>query len=170
MPIHKTARGMERRASSAEILLKSLPFFMSSDNSENILFRPLTDFIHTSLPSKAVMKFYQNRGTMENLIKEGKQGFAFDQLSSTRFEANAAKLQMQVLANNFQVGFRLLCLPNSMKKKVLRMDTVRLRLIEIAGKLVRSGRSLIFRLCSHCLYQKEFWQTLDQIRRIPTLE
>ncbi|MFT8318038.1 MAG: IS1380 family transposase [Sporolactobacillus sp.] len=135
-----------------------------------LFFQPTFIVTNMSLPAKRVVKFYQNRGTMENLIKEGKQGFAFDQLSSTRFEANAAKLQMRVLANNFQVGFRLLCLPNSMKKKVLRMDTVRLRLIKIAGKLVRSGRSLIFRLCSHCLYQKEFWQTLDRIRRIPALE
>ncbi|WKB35175.1 transposase [Terrilactibacillus sp. S3-3] len=61
------------------------------------------------LPAKLIVKFYQNRGTMENLIKEGKNGFAFDQLSSHRFEANAAKLQIRVLAN-IQVGFRLLCL------------------------------------------------------------
>lgn len=65
---------------------------------------------------------------MENLIKEG---FAFDQLSSTRFEANAAKLQTRVLANNLQAGFRLICVPESWKKKELRMDTVRLRLIKI---------------------------------------
>ncbi|MFT8317260.1 MAG: hypothetical protein ABF651_03160 [Sporolactobacillus sp.] len=39
---------------------------------------------------------------------QGRQaGFCFfNQLSSTRFETNAAKLQMRVLANNFQVGFR----------------------------------------------------------------
>lgn len=135
-----------------------------------LLFQPTFIVTNMSLPAKAVIKFYQNRGTMENLIKEGKEGFAFDRLSSTRFEANAAKLQIRVLANNLQAGFRLLCLPKSWRKKGLRMDTVRLRLIKISGKLVRSGRYLIFRLCSHCLYQKAFWQTLSQINRLPTPE
>ncbi|SFG14048.1 IS1380 family transposase [Sporolactobacillus nakayamae] len=132
-----------------------------------LFFQPTFIVTNMSLPAKRVVKFYQNRGTMENLIKEGKQGFAFDQLSSTRFEANATKLQIRVLANNFQVGFHLLCLPKTMKKKVLRMDTVRLRLVKIAGRLIHSGRYLIFRLCSHCLYQKEFWQILEQIRQLP---
>ncbi|TGA95364.1 IS1380 family transposase [Sporolactobacillus shoreae] len=132
-----------------------------------LFFHPTFIVTNMSLPAKRVVKFYQNRGTMENLIKEGKNGFAFDQLSSSRFEANAAKLQIRVLASNIQAGFRLLCLPKALKEKVLRMDTVRLRLIKIAGKLVRSGRYLIFRLCSHCLYQKTFWQTLTNIRRLP---
>jgi hypothetical protein len=83
---------------------------------------------------------------MENLIKEGKNGFSFDQLSSTRFEANAVKLQIRMLASNIEAGFHLLCLPKSAKKNRLCMDTVRLRLIKIAGRLVHSGHSLIFRL------------------------
>jgi len=135
-----------------------------------LFFQPTFIVTNMSLPAKRVVKFYQNRGTMENLIKEGKQGFAFDQLSSTRFEANATKLQIRVLANNIEAGFRLLCLPKSLKRKVLRMDTIRLRLIKIAGKLIHSGRYLIFRLSSHCLYQQEFRQTLDQIQRLPTIE
>lgn len=40
-----------------------------------------------------------------------------DRLSSTRFNVNAAKLPVRVLANNLQAGFRLLCLPKSWKKK-----------------------------------------------------
>ncbi|WP_353947865.1 IS1380 family transposase [Sporolactobacillus sp. Y61] len=134
-----------------------------------LFFQPTFIVTNMSLPAKRVIKFYQNRGTMENLIKEGKNGFAFDQLSSTRFEANAVKLQIRMLASNIEAGFRLLCLPKSAKKKRLCMDTVRLRLIKIAGRLVHSGRSLIFRLCSHCLYQKAFRQTLDQIHRLPAL-
>lgn len=135
---------------------------------DELFFQPTFIVTNMTLSAKRVVKFYQNRGTMENLIKEGKNGFAFDQLSSHRFEANAAKLQIRVLANNIQAGFRLLCLPKSLKKKVWRMDTVRFRLIKIAGRQVHSGRYLIFRLCSHCLYQKAFWQTLTNIKRLPT--
>jgi hypothetical protein len=64
-------------------------------------------FIVTNLSyqAKNVVKFYQNRGTMENFIKEGKNGFAFDQLSSPDFDTNATKLQIAVLAYNMHVRF-----------------------------------------------------------------
>jgi hypothetical protein len=48
-----------------------------------------------------VVKFYCNRVTMENFIKEGKLGLYFDKMSSTDFVANAHKLQEMVLAYNF---------------------------------------------------------------------
>jgi len=46
-----------------------------------------------TLPPESVVKFYCNRGTMENFIKEGKLGLSFDKMSSTNFIANANKLQ-----------------------------------------------------------------------------
>lgn len=134
-----------------------------------LFFQPTFIVTNMNLPAKQVVRFYQNQGTMENLIKEGKNGFAFDQLSSTRFEANAVKLQIRMLAYNIEAGFRLLCLPKAWKKKHPCMDTVRLRLIKIAGRLVHSGRYLIFQLASHCLYQKTFWKTLRQIHTLPAL-
>lgn len=54
----------------------------------------------TSTPNIVIM-FYSNRGTMENFIKESKNGFAFDSLSSTEYIANANKLQLSMLAYNF---------------------------------------------------------------------
>ncbi|MGJ9386264.1 transposase, partial [Salipaludibacillus sp. CF4.18] len=84
---------------------------------------------------KLVMKFYQNRGTMENFIKEGKNGFAFDQLSSPDFYTNATKLQVSILAYNFANWLNRLCLPQKMKGK--RIETMRTQLIKIAGKVIR---------------------------------
>jgi hypothetical protein len=43
---------------------------------------------------------------MENFIKEAKNDFACGILSSTNFESNAMKLQLAMLAYNFNNWFR----------------------------------------------------------------
>lgn len=118
----------------------------------------------TLLP-KSITRLYFNRGTMENFIKEGKLGFAFGRMTSTEFERNACKLQIAVLAYNLHNGFRRLCLPVSMNKNLI--DTVRLQLIKIAGRISRSGRYIAFKLSSYCVYQKEFVTTLKRIQQLP---
>lgn len=116
-------------------------------------------------PRFFIHKFYCNRGTMENFIKEGKNGFAFDHMSSSDFYSNACKFQMAILAYNFHNWFRRFCLPKQLKKN--RIENVRLKLIKIAGKIINSGRYITFKLCSSCLYKKEFWQTLLKIHKLP---
>ncbi|MEC1720475.1 transposase [Schinkia azotoformans] len=105
-----------------------------------------------SLSPKNITKLYFNRGTMENYIKEGKFGFAFGKMTSTEFERNACKLQIAIIAYNRHSGFKRLCLPDAMNTKLI--DTVRLQIIKIAGKIVRSGRYLTFKLSSHSLYKR----------------
>jgi hypothetical protein len=117
------------------------------------------------LSPKNIVKLYANRGTMENFIKEAKNGFAFDQMGSPSFYSNATRLQIAVLAYNFNNWFRRLCLPKLLKKN--RIENVRLRLIKIAGKIIKSGRYITFKLCSSCLHQKAFWQTLSKIQKLP---
>lgn len=117
----------------------------------------------TTTPKKVIM-FYSNRGTMENFIKESKNGFAFDSLSSTEYIANANKLQLSMLAYNFNNWFRRLALSKSMKSN--RMETIRLKLVKIAAKVVNSSRYLTFKLCSSCPYKNEFWDTLSKINNI----
>ncbi|WP_019412790.1 IS1380 family transposase [Paenisporosarcina sp. TG20] len=123
-------------------------------------------FIVTSLSANAknIVKTYQNRGTMENFIKEGKNGFAFDWLSSHSQKTNAIRLQMSVLAYNFHNWFRRICLPNKVRNQT--METIRSQLIKIAGKVIRSSRYITFKLCSSCLYKDAFWQTLRNIQRL----
>ena len=118
-----------------------------------------------NLPPKDIVKFYANRGTMENFIKEGKNGFAFDKMSSKEFVVNANKFQTMILAYNLNNWFRRLCLPESMKGN--RIETIRLKLIKIAGKLISTGRYLKFKLCSSYLYQQVFWQILTKIKQLP---
>jgi hypothetical protein len=112
-----------------------------------------------------VIRFYFQRGHMENFIKEAKNGFACDKMSSTNFESNAVKLQLAMLAYNFNNWFRRLCLPEKLKPS--RMETLRNKLIKIAGKLIYSGRYWTWKLCSSCIYREPFIQTLNNIQRLP---
>jgi hypothetical protein len=115
-----------------------------------------------------ILRVYRNRGRMENFIKEAKNGFACHKMSSTNFQANEVKLQISMLAYNFNNWFRRLCLPESLQPS--RMETIRTRLVKIAAKLVRSGRYWTWKLCSSCVYKDAFKQTLENIGRIPQLE
>lgn len=126
-------------------------------------------FVVTNMTSypEDVIKFYCNRGTMENFIKEGKNGFAFDKMSSSSFIPNANRLQEMVLAYNLNNWMRRLCFTNSMKS--LRIETIRMKIIKIAGKLVKSSRYLKFKLCSSCVYQNDFWHILNNINLLPLL-
>ncbi len=47
-----------------------------------------------------------------------------------------------------------------------RMETIRLKLIKIAAKIVNSSRYLTFKLCSSCPYKNEFWDTLARINNM----
>lgn len=52
-----------------------------------------------------------------------------------------------------------------------RIDTIRLKLLKIAARMVKSARYKYFKLCSSCPYKKEFYETLENIRNLqPQLE
>ena len=58
-----------------------------------------------------------------------------------------------------------------MKKQ--RVDTIRLKLLKIAARVVHSAGYITFKLCSSCPYKKEFFETLANIRNLkaaPLLE
>ena len=116
-----------------------------------------------------VIQFYCGRRKMENFIKEGKSGFDFSAVSSASRVVNANKLQMHALAYNLFNWFRRLALPASMRMQ--HIDTIRLKLLKVAAKVVKSARYKYFKLCSSCPHKKEFYETLNNIRNLqPQLE
>ncbi|MBA3924077.1 MAG: IS1380 family transposase [Nostocaceae cyanobacterium] len=121
-----------------------------------------------ALSPEDILRIYCNRGKMENFIKEAKNGFACQKMSSTHFQANEVKLQISLLAYNFNNWFRRLCLPE--KVQASRMETLRTNLVKIAAKLVHSGRYWTWKLCSSCVYKNAFRQTLENIGQMPQLE
>lgn len=128
-------------------------------------------FVVTNMDSspEEIVKFYCGRGNMENFIKECKSGFDFAAVSSHSMTVNANRLRIHALAYNIFNWFRRLTLPKSMKKQ--RIDTIRLKLLKIAARIVYSARYVTFKLCSSCPYKQEFLDTLSNIRQLsPQLE
>ena len=107
-------------------------------------------FVVTNMDStpEYLIKFYCKRGLMENFIKESKSGFDFASVSSHTRIVNANRLQVHALAYNIFNWFRRLALSANMRKQ--RIDTIRLKLLKIAAKVVHSARYIIFKLCSSC--------------------
>ena len=120
------------------------------------------------LTPEEILKYYRNRGTMENFIKESKSGFGFASTGSKSKVVNANRLGLHVLAYNLFNCFRRLVLPKSMRK--MQIDTIRLKLLKVASKITKAARYIYFKLCSSCPYKKEFYETLENIRQLPQLE
>ena len=123
-------------------------------------------FIVTNMESSPeyLIKFYCKRGLMENFIKESKTGFDFASVSSHTRIVNANRLQIHALAYNIFNWFRRLALSANMRKQ--RIDTVRLKLLKVAAKVIRSARYMTFKLCSSCPYKDEFYNTLYNISKL----
>jgi hypothetical protein len=119
------------------------------------------------LSPENIVWFYRNRGIMENFIKEGKNGFDFGAVSSHSEVVNANRFQIHVLAYNIFNLFRRFVLPESMSNKLV--DTIRMKIIKIAARIVRSGRYVYFKLCSSCPYKELFYKIFENIWRLQPL-
>lgn len=123
-------------------------------------------FIVTNMdvsPQKLI-KYYCKRGTMENFIKESKNGFDFSAVSSRSRLVNANRLQLHALAYNLFNWFKRLALPEQLRRQTV--DTIRMRLLKIAARAVHSAGYITFKLCSSCPYKVEFCQILFRIQRL----
>ena len=123
-------------------------------------------FVITNMESspKDIIAFYSKRGLMENFIKEGKNGFDYGAVSNKSKLVNANNVEIRALAYNIFNFFRRLSLPASMKR--LTIDTIRIKLMKIAARLVSSGRYRIVKMCSSCPYKTSFYDTLSNIGRL----
>ena len=45
-----------------------------------------------------------------------------------------------------------------------QINTIRLKLLKIAAKVVHSARNITFKLCSSCPYKGELYETLENVR------
>lgn len=107
-----------------------------------------------------IIQFYCGRGKMENFIK-GKSRFEFAAVSSHSKVVNANRMRIHMLVYNLFNWFRRLALPANIRKQ--QVDTIRLKLMKIAARAVRSARYITFKLCSSCPYKKEFYKILENI-------
>ena len=107
---------------------------------------PKVGFIVTNLRMEPdwVVRFYNQRGTAEQHIKEGKYAFHWTRLSCRRFRANEVRLQLHALAYNLATFLRCIELPEAMADWSL--TSLQLKLIKIGARVVRHARAITFQL------------------------
>jgi Transposase DDE domain group 1 len=130
---------------------------------------PRVGFIVTnlSLPSRAVVRFYNKRGTAEQWIKEGKQATHWTRLSCHRFRANEARLQLSLLAYNLGNLWRRLVLPK--KIDAWSLTSLQQRLVKTGGRPIKHARYYWLLLAEGHLHRRLFGGMPRRIAALPML-
>ncbi len=124
---------------------------------------PRVGFIVTNLtlPSRAVVRFYNKRGTAEQWIKEGKQAVKMTRLSCHRFRSNEVRLWLSVIAYNLGNLWRRLVLPKRIDGWSL--TSLQQRLVKTGGRLIKHARYYWLLLAESRLTRRLFGAMLGRI-------
>ncbi len=127
---------------------------------------PRVGFIVTTLTgtNRAVVHFYNQRGTAEQWIKEGKEAAHWTRLSCHRFRANEVRLLLGVIAYNLGNLLRRLVLPLAIQSWSL--TSLQQRLFKTGGRLIRHARYFVLQLAESYLTQPLFWQIVARIEQL----
>ena len=132
---------------------------------------PRVGFIVTNLsrPAERVVAFYNQRGTAEQNIKEGKNAVRWTRLSCQKFRNNEVRRQFHALAYNLGNFMRTLALPDAVEQWSL--TSLREKLIKIGAKIVRHGRYVTFQMAEVAIPRDLFADIMcriDRLRRKPS--
>ena len=114
---------------------------------------------NTELPSEIVVISYEKRCNSENYIKEAKYDMAVGHLLLKSFWANEAVFQMMMLSYNLFLLFKFdfLCISEYRQQ----IKTFRLKYVFLAGKIIRTARSVIMKLSEKYPYQEVYERCLS---------
>jgi hypothetical protein len=113
----------------------------------------------TELLPEEVVEFYEKRGNCENYIKEAKYDMAVGHLLLQSFWANEAIFQLMMLTYNLFLLFKM-----DFTKETeywQQIKTFRLKYIFLAGKIVRTARSVVMKLSEKYPYQEIYEKSLS---------
>ena len=127
---------------------------------------PRVGFIVTNLsrPSEREVCFYNQRGTCEQWIKEGKNAVKWTRLSCCSFAANAVRLQLHALAYNLANFMRTLALPEAVAHWSL--TSLREKLVKIGAKIVAHSRYVTFQMAEVAVPRDMFAEILGLIAQL----
>ena len=112
-------------------------------------------------PAERVVGFYNQRGTCEQWIKEGKNALKWTRLSCCSFAANAVRLQLHALAYNLANFMRTLALPETVKHWSL--TSLREKLVKIGARIVAHARYVTFQMAEIAVPSELFAEILRLI-------
>jgi hypothetical protein len=149
----KTRRFVVSRVLKDEIDRKQLSFL---EGEEYDYFFFVTN---TELSSVEVVEFYEKRGNCENYIKEAKYDMAVGHLLLQSFWANEAIFQLMMLAYNLFLLFKMDFAKGTEYRQQIK--TFRLKYIFLAGKIIRTARSVVMKLSEKYPYQEIYSKSLS---------
>src|SRR5271156_4233021 len=128
-----------------------------------------TRFIATNLDTRNARVLYEDvycrRGQAENHIKSWKTHLAADRTSCTKASANQLRLFLHAGAYWIMWGLRV-SMPKHSMWRVPQFDTLRLRLIKIAARVVEMKTVIRVHLPTSCPAQHIFHYALGRIPRL----
>ena len=92
-----------------------------------------------------IVAFYDKRADMEKAIHELKEDFGIDRIASSHFGANAADLELKILAFNLSVLYQRHALGWTVRR---RAQTLRRCVIAVAGQLIRTAGQWVLKLAA----------------------
>jgi len=122
---------------------------------------PRHTFIVTnmSLPPRALVGSCCNRGSMELIIGELKEGFLVNCVQSKASPANEFRCLVGILAYALMNWLRRLSVPAAFVKE--KTTTLRTRLIKVAAKRVAHARTTLFRFPTSYPYKNAIYRMLE---------
>src|SRR3989442_899109 len=118
------------------------------------------------LPSRAVVRFYNKRGTAEQCIKEGNQAMKMTRLrAAIAFRSNEVRLWLSVIAYNLGNLSRRLVLPRRIANWSL--TSMQQRLVKTGGRLVKHARYYWLLLAESHLTRRLFGAMVGRIEALP---
>jgi hypothetical protein len=112
----------------------------------------------------SVLGWHLQHADMENRIKEHKSGLHLEKLPTRSFHANWAYLLIGQIAYNLVVWFKRLVLPTQYHRATV--STLRHHLLNLAGKVVHSGRQWYLILCEQYRYQNVWRAALLRLQML----
>src|SRR6202522_1689539 len=132
---------------------------------------PDTRFVVTNLSKRNARRLYEDvycrRGQAENHIKSWKTHLAADRTSCSRATANQFRLFLHAGAYWLMWGLRV-SMPKRSMWRVAQFDTLRLRLIKIAARVVQMKTMIRVHLPTSCPAQDILRFALGRIPRLVT--
>jgi hypothetical protein len=124
-------------------------------------------FIVTNLKtdSRAVVRFYNKRGTAEQCIKEGKQAVKMTRLSCHRSWSDEVRLWLSLIAYNLGYLWRRLVLPKKIENWSL--TSLQQRLVKTGSRLVKHARYYLLMLAESHLTRRLFGSMLRRRETLP---
>jgi hypothetical protein len=134
---------------------------------EHTALGPNVRFVVTNRRGRAadVFAWYHQRGQAENFIKELKRDLAADRLSCHAFHANACRLLLHALAYDLLHLFRQRVLAGT-ALATATLGSVRLRLLKLGARVVRSVRRWWFHLATGWPGQPVFAHAIRTLRTL----